>query len=231
MASHFSGFTPATVNFLRDLKSNNVKSWFDAHKSDYEKYVKEPSLALIATMNERFADLGVPYISTPKASMFRIYRDVRFSKNKDPYKTNIGLFFPFSHKNLDNRPVEAPGVYLHIDPDEIFIGGGLHMPMPEQLRSIRERIADEWKDLEAITKSPKFLSEFPKGLRGESLQRVPRGYAQDHPAADLLKLKQFGASAKISEKEIATEQIIDIIESKSLTIAPLLVFLAEALTE
>ena len=229
MSNHVSGFTSATVNFLSELSKNNNRDWFNEHKSDYEKYVKEPSLALIDVMNDRFDDLGVPYISTPKASMFRIYRDTRFSKNKDPYKTNIGLFFPYVRQKSENRPVEAPGIYLHIDANEVFIAGGLYMPLPDQLRAIRERISDESKEFLSIVKKPRFLQEFPAGLTGDTLQRVPRGFAADHPNADLLKMKQYLVSSQVNQEEIFTEQIIDTIEAKSLALAPLLTYFEEAI--
>lgn len=228
MHSNFLGFTPATIEFLNELSKNNTKEWFTEHKSDYEKFVKQPSLSLIDVMNERFEDLHIPYLSTPKISMFRIYRDIRFSKNKEPYKTNIGLFFPYV-KKTQNRPVESTGIYLHLDPTEIFLVGGLYMPLPDQLRGIRERISDEWQAFEAIVKHPVFLGAFPDGLKGETLQRVPRGYPADHPAADLLRMKQYIVSCKVTEGEIFTEQIIDTIEAKSIAVAPLLEYLDEAM--
>jgi uncharacterized protein (TIGR02453 family) len=230
MSDIFSGFKPAALDFLKELSENNTKEWFATRKPEYEKLIKQPSLALIAVMNERFEDLGVPYVSTPKTSMFRIHRDTRFSKNKAPYKTNIGLFFPFVLHKSDNRPVESPGLYVHIEPNELFIAGGLYMPMPEQLREIRERISVQWRELAAIIQHPIFLNEFPDGLQGERLQRVPRGYPSDHPAADFLRMKQYLVSRKLTQGEIFTEQIIDTIEAKSLALVPLLEYCTESLS-
>lgn len=231
MLENYSVFTPASIDFLSQLRENNTKEWFAERKSDYEQLVKQPSLSLISVMNERFEDLGVPYISSPKASMFRIHRDTRFSKNKAPYKTNIGLFFPYIRQKTEKKPIEAPGLYVHIEPNEMFIGGGLYMPTPEQLRAIRERIADEWKDLEAIIKHPLFLNEFPDGLRGEQLQRIPRGFPADHAAGDLLRLKQYLVMCTLNQGQIFTEQIIDVIEAKSLALAPLLEYFVEAIEQ
>lgn len=231
MMEHYIGFTPATIEFLSQLRENNTKEWFAERKPDYERLVKQPSLSLIAVMNERFEDLGVPFISTPKASMFRIHRDTRFSKNKAPYKTNIGLFFPYIRRKTENRPIEAPGLYIHIDSTEMFIGGGLYMPMPEQLRGIRERISEEWKEFGEIITHPIFLNEFSEGLRGERLQRVPRGFPSDHEAGELLKMKQYLVTCKLTEGQVFTEQIIDIIEAKSLALAPLLEYFVEAIEQ
>ena len=229
MSLYFSGFTPEALEFLSELAQNNTKEWYDAHKPMYEKLLKNPSLGLLDVMSERFEDLGLAYLSTPKVSLFRQHRDTRFSNNKNPYKTNYGMHFPYYHHATKTKPINAPGLYIHIEPKQMFMGGGLYMPMPESLKLIRERIADEWQILEAIVENPLFKAEFPRGLYGESTSRVPRGYEQDHPGAQYLKLKQFLVECTLKEEELYTEQIIDIIEAKSLALAPLLEYITEAL--
>lgn len=230
MSLYFSGFTPAALQFLEDLAKNNTREWFAEHKPDYEHLLKNPSLGLVDVMNERFEDLGLAFVSTPKASLFRIHRDTRFSKDKSPYKTNCGISFPYHARRQDTTAVNSPGLYLHIAPQELFVAGGLYMPMPEQLKAIRERIADEWQILESILRQPMFMAEFPSGLHGEMLKNIPRGYEKDHPGEQYLRLKQYLVECPLRPEAIFTEQIIDIIEAKSIAIAPLLQYLTEAIS-
>mgnify|MGYP000600212678 CR=1 FL=1 len=124
MSLYFSGFTPAALQFLEDLAKNNTREWFAEHKPDYEHLLKNPSLGLVDVMNERFEDLGLAFVSTPKASLFRIHRDTRFSKDKSPYKTNCGISFPYHARRQDGTAVNSPGLYLHIAPQELFVAGG-----------------------------------------------------------------------------------------------------------
>lgn len=226
MNPHFSGFLRGCFDFLRDLRQNNNREWFAAHKSDYERLLREPAKLLIAVMAERFEMLELPFEADARRSMFRINRDTRFSKDKSPYKTNVGVLFPYD--DGAGRAVERPGIYLHIEPERCFIGGGLYMPSPQQLRAIRARIDSDSQLLVAATSFPEFTEEFPNGLQGEKLRLAPAGYDRAHPAAEFLRMKQFFTSCETPESVLVTEEIIDVLERKAFALAPLCEFLGEA---
>ncbi|MCB2203299.1 DUF2461 domain-containing protein [bacterium] len=182
----FNGFPKATMRFLRDLKKNNDRDWFNANKPVYEQNVKEPMLQLLSTLAVRMKGLQPDIILEPKKAMYRIYRDVRFSKDKSPYKTWIAAAFTF---NGYDRKHDA-AFYFHITPGEVGIGGGLYNPMGDRLKNLRAAIDSDADALRAIIGEKKFVKEFG-GMIGDELQRVPQGYDREHPAADLLKKKQF----------------------------------------
>lgn len=221
----FNGFTPATLKFLENLKKNNSRDWFTEHKPEYEADVKGMAQSLVIAMEDAFTSTGLPYLADIKKSLFRINRDTRFSKNKDPYKTNLGVFFPYKSHEAGHKPIEATGLYFHIEPGEIFIAGGLHMPMPEQLKGIREKIAQDWQELTDIINDKKFKKEFPSMFDSESLKRIPAGYPADHPAADWLKLKGFTAFCNIDIKSTYSRDFINLLVQKAITIQPFLEFL------
>lgn len=226
MTSHFSGFPRECFDFLRELRENNNRDWFAAHKSDYEHLLREPAKLLIAVMAERFTMLELPFEADSRRSMFRINRDTRFSKDKSPYKTNVGIIFPYVEGAA--KPVERSGMYLHIESGQNFVAGGLYMPMPAQLKAIRARINHEWELLGAATSFMEFTEEFPSGLQGEKLRLVPAGYDRDHPGAHYLRMKQYITSCEIPESVLITEEIIDVLERKAFALAPLCEFLGEA---
>jgi uncharacterized protein (TIGR02453 family) len=183
----FSGFPKGTLRFLNALKKNNNRPWFQKHKEEYEEVVRFPMQCLIAGLAVRMADAAPEIEFSPKRSIFRIYRDVRFSKNKAPYKTNIAAYFNFrGHKG----PTEAPGLYVGIEPGEIFIGGGLYMPWGEQLKSIRRSIAEHPEEYLAVVGAQRFKKRFG-GIQGEKLSKAPLGYPKDHPMIEHLRNKQF----------------------------------------
>jgi len=183
----FEGFPEEGIKLMQRLKRNNTRIWFQAHKAEHEEYVRFPMQCLIAGLRR---DLGeeIPEIDfNPRGSIFRIYRDTRFSKDKTPYKTNIAASF---RPRGTQGPIENPGLYVGIEPGEIFIGGGLYMPSGDQVKKIRKRIVDDPETFLAIVKSRQFRSAFG-GIQGETLQRAPLGYAPDHPLIEHLKHKQF----------------------------------------
>ena len=221
----FSGFTPATEKFLEKLTKNNNRDWFAEHKTEYENEVKLKAQSLILALEQAFAVAGLPYMADIKKSMFRINRDTRFSKNKDPYKTNLGLFFPYKAEESGHRPIEAAGLYYHLEPGESFIAGGLYMPMPDQLKAIREKIANDWEEFEVITNDKKFKKEFPKMFYSESLKRVPAGYPQDHPAAEWLKMKGFTAYCDIDFIDSYSPKLVKLLINKAAVAMPFHEFL------
>jgi uncharacterized protein (TIGR02453 family) len=185
----FSGFPVEGLQFLRSLTRNNNREWFQEHKGIYEECLKQPMMDLIASLAEDFAEFAPEMIASPKASAYRIHRDTRFSKDKSPYKTHVAAVFP--REGLGKH--EGAGFYLHISPTEVLLGGGLYMPLPEDLNVVRQRISEDAGALLKIVKASGFRRLFGS-LSGEQLSRVPRGFPPDHPAADYLRMKQFLAS-------------------------------------
>jgi uncharacterized protein (TIGR02453 family) len=184
-------FPAETLRFLRALKRNNRREWFEAHRDDYESYVRQPMTAIVERLAVDLRAFAPELIASPKVSMYRIYRDTRFSADKKPYKTHVAAVFPT--RGLAKH--EGAGTYFHVSPDEVWIGGGMYMPQPPQLFAVREHIAGHVRQLRAIVESPAFRKQVG-ALSGDTLSRVPRGFARDHPAAEFLKYKHFIAGAE-----------------------------------
>ncbi|MFZ1730997.1 MAG: DUF2461 domain-containing protein [Bacteroidota bacterium] len=182
----FSGFPADTLRFLRELKKNNTREWFAENKDRYEQNVKEPMQMLLGGLAARLFMVDPEIVIEPKKAMYRIYRDVRFSSDKSPYKIWIAAAFTF--RGFDRKNDAA--FYFHITPEELGIGGGLYAPQGDRLKNIRKAIDADAAPLRAILKDKKYKRFFGK-LTGEELARVPQGYDKEHPALDLLKKKQF----------------------------------------
>jgi uncharacterized protein (TIGR02453 family) len=185
-------FTPGTLKFLRALKRNNRREWFNAHRDDYEACVRAPMTAIIEQLAIDFRELAPELVASPKLSMYRIYRDTRFSENKTPYKTHVAAVFP--PRGLPKH--EGAGVYFHVSADEVWVGGGMYAPQTPQLHAVREYIAAHHRSLRSIVESSGFRRQIGT-LEGERLQRVPRGFPKDHAAADFLKYRQFLAGREL----------------------------------
>jgi uncharacterized protein (TIGR02453 family) len=226
----FNGFSKDIYWFYSELKKNNNKEWFYENKKFYEKEIKEASKELLTEMSQRFASIGLPFVADPKVSLFRINRDIRFSSNKDPYKTNLGIYFPYNAK-LGERLPESPGLYYHFAPEESFIGGGIHMPSSETLRALRIKIANDWEELSDIINTKEFKKEYPNEFYGEKLKRMPRGFDEKHPAAELLKLKEFTVWTDLDHKVSYSSKLLDVLERKAIVIAPFLEFLFQSMTK
>ena len=184
-------FPAETLRFLRALKRNNRREWFEAHRDDYEAFVRQPMTAIVERLAVDLRAFAPELVASPKVSIYRIYRDTRFSENKTPYKTHVAAVFPT--RGLPKH--EGAGVYFQVSPDEVWIGGGMYMPQPPQLFAVREHIAGHVKQLRAIVESPGFRRHVGT-LEGDKLKRVPRGFSADHPAAEYLKLKHFVAGVE-----------------------------------
>jgi uncharacterized protein (TIGR02453 family) len=211
MAS-FGGFRPAAFRFLRDLSRNNEKAWFEAHRDVYEREVREPMRLLVEVIGARLVRIAPEIMGDPKRSMFRIHRDVRFSRDKSPYKTNAGAWFYHRDAGRDvGRAAEGGGAgfYFHIDATTCFMAGGLWMPARPALARIREAIAAHPTALPRLTSAPGFRRRFD-GLGEETkLHRVPRDFPLDHPAAEWLKLQSFTASASIEPSVVTSSRLVD----------------------
>jgi uncharacterized protein (TIGR02453 family) len=180
-----SPFTAKTLTFLRALRRNNDRAWFRAHTADYEAHVKAPMLAAVARIGEEFQSFAPELMADPKKSLYRIWRDTRFSADKRPLKTNVAAVFP--HR-LGSRHTSA-GLYFEIAPKWVFAGGGLYMPERADLVKIRQRIASDANQFRRLVTQGSLRTV--GGLQGERLIRVPIGYAVDHPAAEYLRFKHF----------------------------------------
>lgn len=217
-----------TLQFLRNLKKNNRKEWFDANRSKYEdakKDVENLSAEIIKRLSH--ADETIAHLQ-PKDCMFRINRDVRFSKDKSPYKTNMGVYFSKGGKKGINA-----GYYFHLEPGSSFVAGGMWMPMPPELRKIRQEIDYNWDEFEKILKNKKFRSAFGELDRSSEyvLSRPPKGYEEDNPAIELLKLKSFIATAKVADSDLTSKDLTKIVVSNFVLVKPLVDFLNRCVEE
>ena len=220
----FAGFPPEARQFLRDLRENNRRDWFRPRKADFERWVKEPMVALGFELGLALEQYSPGHCFDPRRSVYRIYRDVRFSKNKDPYKTHAAMLFPA----VDLGRHQGAGFYFHFSADDLLVGGGLYRPTSEGLRRIREKIAGDPETLRSIVTAASLRERFG-GLQGDRLKRTPRGYSKDHPAADLLKYKQFLVGASMPAREIERPTISGLIDAHFRAAAPLMEYLNGAL--
>ena len=186
MKSNFLGFPHETLKFFRELKQNNNREWFLTHKHIYEGKVKKPMIEFLLALKPELAKFAPEILVDPAKCIFRIYRDIRFSQDKSPYKTHIAA--SFQPKDFGKRP--AAGLYFHLGTDEVFLGGGLYMPGSQELMAIRKHIAVHHKKLRKIISDSPFNRLFGE-MKGEQLIRPPKGFPADHPAADLLRYKQY----------------------------------------
>jgi uncharacterized protein (TIGR02453 family) len=197
---------PELFTFFRELKGNNNREWFEANKQRYEKEVREPLLRFIADFGLRLAEISPHYLADPRrsgGSLFRINRDIRFSSDKSPYKTAAGI--QFRHER--GKDVHAPGFYLHLEPDEVFVGVGLWHPEPEALAKIRDALVAQPERWQRAISDQEFKAVYTLG--GESLTRPPKGYDPNHPLIEDLKRKDFIASGRLSEEEVCRYNFID----------------------
>jgi uncharacterized protein (TIGR02453 family) len=186
-----SPFTSKTLSFLRSLKRNNDREWFRARKDQYEEHVRGPMVSLLARLAGDFRRFAPELVAEPRVSLYRIYRDTRFSSDKTPLKTHVAAHFP-SREFPRN---EGAGLYLEVAPQWVWIGGGLYMPSAADLQAIREHIAATHPRLHRTVRARAFTDAVGE-LGGEQLTRVPRGYRKDHPAADYLRYRQFLAGTE-----------------------------------
>ncbi len=224
-ATSTARFRPALFAFLKDLAANNDRDWFQANKDRYEDHLKDPALAFISDFGPRLAKISPHFNAIPKAtggSLFRIYRDTRFSKIKTPYKTHLGI--QFRHKQA--KDVHAPGFYLHVEPGGSFIGVGMWHPDSPSLKGIRARIDTDRRGWKRVRDNARFRDRFDFG--GESLKRAPRDYDEDHPLIEDLKRKDFIASARFTQKEILSPDFLDNFEAHCKLAAPFIRWLCQA---
>ena len=218
-------FSPALFKFLRDLEANNERDWFNANKDRFEEHIKDPALEFINGFAPRLYKIS-PYFSADSrpvgGSLFRIYRDTRFSKDKTPYKTNTGMHF----RHQSAKDVHSPGYYLHFQPGENFAGLGIWRPDTATAGKIRTYIAEEPTKWKRATQGKRVTDALT--LEGDSLKRPPKGFDPDHPLIEDLKRKDFIASTRISQKVVTSADFMDEWEKICKAGSPFMRFLCEA---
>lgn len=195
MSTGFTGFRPEALGFLVELALNNERAWFQPRKAEYEALLKEPLERLCSALDAEFRARGVPLAADPARSPFRIYRDVRFSKDKSPYKTNIGASFPWIG---DGGGV---GGYFHLEPGSIFVGGGMWHPSPARLAAWRNAVVGDRAGVHGVLDDTSFRAAFG-AVEGERLKRAPTGYPPDDPDIELLRLKDVVFSRPLSDTDV-----------------------------
>jgi uncharacterized protein (TIGR02453 family) len=217
-------FTPRTIPFLRALKRHNDRDWFRERRDEYDTHVRGPMVDVIDRLAEDLRGFAPELVAAPKTSLFRIYRDTRFSEDKSPLKTHAAAVFP--HRELGR--LEGAVLYLEVAPTRVMFAGGLHAPASPELRLIRAHVARRYRRLRGIIGAAAFGRTFGS-LDGRVMQRVPHGYAKDHPAADLLRRREFLASKEYPAAFAADPKFYRELLRVFRQIAPLVSFLNEPL--
>src|SRR5262249_3004278 len=225
-ATTTASFGPGLFSFLADLRADNNREWFAANKQRYEEQVLEPALAFIDAFAPRLEKISPHFRADARpsgGSLFRIYRDTRFSKDKTPYKTNLGI--QFRHERAKDAP--SPGYYLHIGPGGGCAGGGIWHPATEAATSIREAIVADAERWRRATRRGAFAKRLELG--GDSLKRVPSWADPKHSLADDLKRKDFFGSTRLTENDVVASGFVDEYARICRAAAPLMQFLCDAL--
>lgn len=221
-----SPFTRKTLAFLRALKRHNDRDWFRGRKDQYDAHVRGPMIELLARLAVEFRTFAPELVADPRVSLYRIYRDTRFSDDKRPLKTHIAARFPT--RGFPRN--EGAGLYVEIAPGWVWMGGGLYMPSSADLRAIRGHIASHPRQLHRIVTAPAFRRAVGR-LEGEQLTRVPLGYPKDHPAGPYLRFKQFLAGCEYEAEFACSSRFYRELLTVFRAVAPLVRFLNRPLLE
>jgi uncharacterized protein (TIGR02453 family) len=215
---------PTTIKFLKDLKKNNNREWFEKNRKVYEA-AKADYLDFVSKVLTELkkSDASLEGLE-PKQCVFRINRDVRFSKDKSPYKTNMGASF-----SKGGKKVQAAGYYFHGEPGQPFIAGGLWMPMAPELKKIRQEIDYNFDEFKKIVTSKKFTAQFSGLQQSDILQRPPKGYDENNPAIEYLKLKSFIGSSPLTDADLTSKDLVKKVVAACNALQPLIHFLNRAL--
>ena len=223
----FKGLPKNFFTFFKELKANNERAWFEENKQRYKDVVVAPLSDFISAMAPRLANVSKHMVADPRpngGSMFRIYRDVRFAKDKSPYKTHAGVHF----RHALGKSAHVPGYYMHFATDEVFFGGGIWMPEPDALAKVRRAIADDPRAWKKVVEDKTFAKTF-KGIDGEALARPPRGFDPDHPYIEDIKRKSFFATSESTPKATQSAALLDDVEQTFRAAKPLMAFVCKAL--
>jgi uncharacterized protein (TIGR02453 family) len=217
----FEGFPRECIKFFNQLKRNNNRKWFENHRKAYEEYVKLPMQSFIAALQLHFGKFAPEFDLNPKRSIFRIYRDIRFSHDKTPYKTHIAAHFVLRGKP---KGFLGSGYYIEIAPGELYTGGGIYIPDSNQLKKIRKAISTRGEEFLAIVKNRNFQKLFAP-FEWSKLQRIPRGYNESNPMAEWLKYKQFFVGISWPETKCYREKFVEETAEVFEALTPLVKFL------
>jgi uncharacterized protein (TIGR02453 family) len=210
----FPGFTSEAIQFMADLAMNNDRAWFQPRKAAFERLVKDPMEALVVAVGERFAARGIPLQADPKRALFRIYRDTRFSRDKSPYKTHLAATFPWIDGSAGAADAAEGGAhgnggYFNFQPGEMYVGGGMWMPERPRLEAFRRAVVDDPDRVKGALEAPGFMAWFG-GVSGHgTLKRIPPGWPQDHPMADLFRWKDVIFGRRLSDAEVCSPELPD----------------------
>ena len=226
MTTKFSGFSPDALAFLRALKRNNRRDWFQPRKEKYETLIKAPMLELANALSAEFARFAPDYVTPPEKSVYRIYRDTRFSPDKTPYKTHIAAIFP--RRTAIKR--EGAVFYMHFTEKELLAFAGVYGPDREELLAYRRLLEQHYLEFETIL-ADKRLRQAAGELQGEQMSRVPKGFACDHPAEGLLRRRQWYLESILDVKLLTTSRLVPELARRFEAMAPMVVFLNRAFAE
>jgi uncharacterized protein (TIGR02453 family) len=227
MAATFAGFPKQTLTFFRQLARNNSREWFKAHKDHYEQHVLAPTWELCTLVIDDLRGFAADHVCEPKRSVFRIYRDTRFSKDKTPYKTHAAAVFP----RAGMGKTTCAGFYFSVSHETVEIAAGMYMPGPEEITAVRAAIArDGGKAIRRFT-GDRSCRKLAGELLGDRLSRVPRGFEPDHPGADLLRMKQWYFDVTLPAKAALAPSIRKEITTRFRAMAPLVHYLNNAALE
>jgi uncharacterized protein (TIGR02453 family) len=199
-------FTPTALTFLRNLAKHNDREWFTPRKSEFESLLKEPMLAVVRKITDAMLDFAPNHVRPAEKSLFRIYRDTRFSSDKRPYKTHVAAWW--SHQGL--QKTSGAGYYFHISAKEVIIAAGAYMPEKDQLSAIRHWLLDNHRQFRKLLQKPSVRKTFSE-FEGNALTRPPKGFPSDHPALDLIQCRQWGLAATLPAKTALDRKLPDIV--------------------
>jgi uncharacterized protein (TIGR02453 family) len=231
-ARKFEGFSAEAIGFLRRLRRNNRREWFERHRAVYETAVRGPMQALVEEMDVRLARLAPELTGDPRRSVFRIHRDVRFSRDKSPYKTNAACqFYHMDAGRGAGRDAAGAGagLYFQLADGECFVAGGLWMPARPALDRVREAIDADPDALDRMVRAPAFRRRFRRLDDDGMLIRMPRGYAESHPAAGWLRYQSFTATRDLEEREVLSPRLPEVLARDFAALVPLVRWLNEAI--
>jgi uncharacterized protein (TIGR02453 family) len=219
-AAPFLGFPPEGLAFLRSLKRNNRREWFQPRKHIYDEKVRAPMKELVSALTAAMMRFAPDYVREPDAAIYRVYRDIRFSPDKTPYKTHVAAIFP--RRGLDKHACAA--LYFSVSAETAEIAGGVYMPTPDELRAIRLHLVDHHQELRRILRG-RTLRTLMGELMGAELARVPKGFDADHPAADLVRCKQWLLDIELDAGLATTPQLYDELVKRFRAMTPFVEFL------
>ncbi len=197
---------PDALKFLRNLARHNDREWFTPRKAEFEKVLREPMLAIVRKITDAMVDFAPSHVRPAEKSLFRIYRDTRFSNDKRPYKTHVAAWW--SHQGLEKT--SGAGYYFHISPKEVVVAAGAYMPEKEKLAAIRSWLLDHHTEFRKLLARPALRKAFTE-FEGNALTRPPKGFPPDHPAGDLIRHRQWGLSATLPPETALDPKLASIV--------------------